>query len=103
MIPERFEREMLRCLREHRARYPHMQAQDEVKFVFQAMLGAGHLLAPPETVEERIHLETADLQPDPEEPLPVRLHWPVLILRFCWYRIVLTAVAPVSQRTLGIR
>ena len=69
MIPERFEREMLRCLREHRARYPHMQAQDEVKFVFQAMLGAGHLLAPPETVEERIHLETADLQPDPEEPL----------------------------------
>ncbi|MBR1407605.1 MAG: hypothetical protein IJ573_01745 [Clostridia bacterium] len=69
MIPESFERELSRCLREHRARYPLQQAQDEVKLVFQAMLGPGHLLAAPEITENRIRLETADLEPDPEEPL----------------------------------
>ena len=47
MIPESFERELSRLLREHRSRYPLLQAQDEVKFVFQAMLGPGHLLAAP--------------------------------------------------------
>ena len=45
MTKEAFELEILKNLREHLRRYPAMRQEDIVKFVFQAMLGVGHLLS----------------------------------------------------------
>ena len=73
MTRKEFELEMLRCLRAHRLRAPQMQEQDAVKFVFQAMLGPGHLLADRDTVTERIAREMDGLTPDPDEPLTEEL------------------------------
>ena len=89
---EMFEQEMLRRLRASRARYPDMQPQDTVKFVFQGMLGVGHLLATRETVTEYVRREMSGLTPDPEEPLTETLSpfWCRLSLR----RAMAEGIAP---------
>ena len=69
MIPETFEQEILHCLTEHLERYPAMRQQDTVKFVFQAMLGVGHLLSSREAVEGYITQEMGPLPADEAEPL----------------------------------
>ena len=69
MTKEAFIQEMLTNLREHRKRRPAMQAQDAVKFVFQGMLGVGHLLSSREHTAGYIASETEPLQADSREPL----------------------------------
>ena len=78
-----FEREIWERLRESHRRYPAMEQQDAVKFVFQAMLGVGHLLSSRETVERFIVREMSELEPDPQEPLfePLSPAWGRLNLR----------------------
>jgi len=49
----------------HRERFPLGGAEDAVKFVFQGMLGAGHLLGDTELVSGRIEREMAAQTPDP--------------------------------------
>ncbi len=68
-----FEQEMLQCLRAARLRYPDMQPQDTVKFVFQGMLGVGHLLSSREKITEYIRGEMSGLTPEAEEPLTEKL------------------------------
>ena len=69
MTKEAFKRELLRQLEEERLRRPAMRREDAVKFVFQGMLGVGHLLAARREVTEYIGRETAGLTADPAEPL----------------------------------
>ncbi len=64
-----FEEEMIRHLAEHRKRYPLMTEADIVKFIFQGMLGVGHLIRNPENVLAYLQSEMASLAPDAEEPL----------------------------------
>jgi 4'-phosphopantetheinyl transferase len=80
---ESFEREILTHLAAHRLRYPLMEADDVVKFVFQAMLGVGHLLSSREAVEAYAAREMRGLAPDPDEPLfePLSPAWQRLNLR----------------------
>ena len=69
MNQECFEREMLYHLREQRRLHPAIGQEDTVKFVFQALLGPGHLLAAREKVTDFIAHEMDGLSEDPEEPL----------------------------------
>ena len=71
------------ALREERLRRPEMRAEDAVKYVFQALLGVGHLLAGREAVADYIASEMNALAPDPKEPLlePVGDEWCRLNLR----------------------
>ncbi|MCQ2457379.1 MAG: AAA family ATPase [Clostridia bacterium] len=69
MITESFEREMLRELESQYRRYPAMQPEDTVKFIFQSMLGVGHILSDRATVTRYIENEMAGLEANPEEPL----------------------------------
>lgn len=69
MTAETFEQEMRNNLRALMIRYPAMEQQDVVKFVFQAMLGVGHLLSSREAVQGFIERETEGLAADSEEPL----------------------------------
>ena len=69
MTQEAFEREILRYLREQLQRRPAMKQQDTVKFVFQAMLGVGHLLSSRDAVTEYAAREMAPLPADSGEPL----------------------------------
>ena len=62
MTKEIFFREIRRHLGEQMARCPAMEQQDVVKFVFQALLGVGHLLSSREEAEEFVIRET-DRQP----------------------------------------
>lgn len=66
---ESYRQEILNRLREQRLRYPVMQQQDVVKFIFQAMLGVGHLLSDRDTVTNWLIRETEILSADPDEPL----------------------------------
>ena len=68
-----FQQEILNCLREHRLRYPDLQQQDIVKFIFQAMLGPGHLLAGKGSITGHIAQEMKTIQPDRDEPLLEKL------------------------------
>ena len=68
-----FQQEILNCLGEHRARVPDLQQQDIVKFIFQAMLGPGHLLAGKDRIITTIVQEMDTLQPDRDEQLLERL------------------------------
>ncbi|MBR4458126.1 MAG: hypothetical protein IKS31_04110 [Clostridia bacterium] len=70
-------------LRAHLASHPAAGAEDIVKYIFQALLGVGHLLGSPEQVESYLTGEMSALQPDPEEPLtePVGPDWCRLNLR----------------------
>ena len=69
MTRNTFEQEMLRYLREQLAHRPAMQQQDIVKFVFQAMLGVGHLLSSRGAAADYVAREMAPLPADAEEPL----------------------------------
>ena len=69
MTQESFSKAMLRYLEEQLQRYPAMQQQDIVKFVFQAMLGAGHLVSSRDAVTEYAAREMALLPADPGETL----------------------------------
>ena len=83
MTKEVYEQEMLLRLKENLERYPAMEARDIVKFVFQGMLGVGHLLADRATVVSYIEREMSGLQADPAEPLlePISPAWSRLNLR----------------------
>ncbi len=52
-----------------RQRYPLMNEEDVVKFVFQGMLGPGHLIPSADDAKGRLAAEMALLQPDSSEPL----------------------------------
>ena len=69
MTREAFEQEMQRRLKEQVLRTPAMQQADTVKFVFQAMLGVGHLLSSRENIIRYIVSEMDELAADPAEPL----------------------------------
>lgn len=56
-------------IEQHRSLHPAMEPQDEVKLVFQAMVGCGHLLADEATVARRIAQEESALQADASAPL----------------------------------
>lgn len=73
MNPEAFEQRVRSELESHRKRFPAMQPQDAVKFVFQALLGVGHLLDERDAVADYIDREMRALTPDPGEPLFERL------------------------------
>ncbi len=60
---------MLNCLKTHLESHPAAQTQDVVKFVFQGLLGVGHLLGSSEEVEAHIARECEGLKPDPDELL----------------------------------
>ena len=83
MTKEAFEQELLSRLEAERLRRPAMRREDEIKFVFQAMLGVGHLLSSREAVTAFIARETGGLQAAPEEPLlePLSPAWCRLNLR----------------------
>ncbi len=61
MKPEDFESALLQSLEAHRRRYPTMEAADEVKMVFQGMLGPGHLIAGRKQAAEGIAREAEKL------------------------------------------
>ncbi len=83
MTEKQFVQELTDRLREQVHRRPSMEREDAVKFVFQAMLGVGHLLSDPETVTACLVRETEGLRADPEEPLlePLSPAWCRLNLR----------------------
>ena len=83
MVDDATEREIRERLKEHLLRYPAAEQPDAVKFVFQALLGVGHLLSSREAVERYLVREMRDLTPDPEEPLyePLSPMWGRLHLR----------------------
>ncbi|MBQ9408626.1 MAG: hypothetical protein IJU28_04445 [Clostridia bacterium] len=56
-------------LRAQKARYPLMNDEDTVKFVFQAMLGVGHLIASRDGALERLMQEMDAQEPYEGEPL----------------------------------
>ncbi len=69
MTAEAFKQQVLRLLGEQLRLYPAMRQEDAVKFVFQAMLGVGHLLSSREAVTDYIARETEPLPACPAEPL----------------------------------
>ena len=83
LTKEQFTAEMLACLRAALTLRPGARAEDIVKFIFQGMLGVGHLLGSEEQVQGHIARETAEHPSDPEEPLaePVSPDWVRLNLR----------------------
>lgn len=83
MTKEQYEQEMLLHLDENLLRYPKMGSADIVKFIFQGMLGVGHLLADRAAVIACIEKEMSGLSADPDEPLtePVSPAWCRLNLR----------------------
>ena len=66
-----------------RKRYPRMTEADVVKFVFQGMLGVGHLIRSEQSARERLSAEMAPLQPGSAEPLTEKIstEWVRLNLR----------------------
>ncbi len=82
MTEEAFRQEILYHLNIQRHRYPAMEAEDAVKFIFQAMLGPGHLLSSVDTVEYRIRQEMDQILPYPGEP-------PAEMLSPAWCRLSL--------------
>ncbi len=60
---------MLRRLKAQYLRAPAMQREDVLMFVFQAMMGAEHLLSSQERIAQSIACETDALEPDPAEPM----------------------------------
>ena len=69
MTGAEFEAALRRACREAARSRPETRAQDAVKFLFQGMLGPGHLIPSREAAEARAAREMAALAPDPEEPL----------------------------------
>ena len=73
MNREDYEQMILHCLREQQIQYPAMQPQDTVKFIFQAMLGVGHLLSSRDRIEQAIRREMEQIPENSGEPLTERL------------------------------
>ena len=73
MTEKAFEREVLANLSAQRLARPDMRAEDEIKFVFQALLGVGHLLGERGAVSAYIGREMRGLRPDPGEALTEEL------------------------------
>ena len=69
MTREAFEQETLNLLAEHRRQHPALEPRDEVKFLFQGLLGVGHLLSSREAVADYLLREMAALAPESPEPL----------------------------------
>ena len=69
MTREAFEKDVSERLRQHLLHFPAARREDAVKFVFQAMLGVGHLLASREGTEEGIAREMGRVEAVREEPL----------------------------------
>ncbi len=69
MTKETFLVKTERGLEAHLAKYPFLEGWDSVKYVFQAMLGPGHLIPSRERAAELIARETLSLGPDPSVPL----------------------------------
>ena len=65
--------EMKNLLRVQKKRYPLMNEEDVIKFVFQGMLGPGHLIRSQEEALARLHSEMDTLEPNPDEPLTERV------------------------------
>ncbi len=61
--------EIKKQLQIQRKRYPLMTEEDVVKFVFQGMLGVGHLISSVDGARSRLAAEMASLEPDESEPL----------------------------------
>lgn len=70
---EAFERDLLSRLREQYLLRPAMQPQDAVKFVFQGLLGVGHLLASRKAVTAYITREMDSAEADASEDLCEKL------------------------------
>lgn len=56
-------------LQQHLETHPQANEEDIVKFVFQAMLGVGHLVSSAEAIQTRLENEMAQNPPDDTEPL----------------------------------
>ena len=80
MTENQYIQETLASLQTHLARHPQALAEDTVKFLFQALLGVGHLLGSRETVEQFIARETQDQHPSLVEPLAETISP-------CWFRL----------------
>ena len=63
------EMQLLVSLEEHLGTHGQALGQDAVKYVFQGMLGPGHLLTDPDHVMKRVGQEMDGVKPDPQEPL----------------------------------
>lgn len=61
--------EIKKQLAVQKKRYPEMNEEDIVKFVFQGMLGVGHLVKDVKAAEERLKAEMEELEADGKEPL----------------------------------
>lgn len=61
--------EMKKQLQVQKKRYPLMTEEDIVKFVFQGMLGVGHLINSEQGAKDRLSAEMDPLNPDEDEPL----------------------------------
>ena len=77
------EEEIKKQLQVQRKRYPLMTEEDVVKFVFQGMLGVGHLVRSVDDAKTRLAAEMAFLDPDESEPLieKISTDWVRLNLR----------------------
>ena len=89
-----FEQDVLQYLSARQRQCPFMEQQDIVKFVFQAMLGVGHLLSDRSTVEGFLAREMDPLPADEAEPLYEMLspQWCRLHLRSAKGRGILPSV-----------
>ncbi len=65
--------EMKNLLHVQKKRYPLMTEEDVVKFVFQGMLGVGHLIKSQDEALAYLHKEMETLEPDADEPLTERV------------------------------
>ena len=70
-------------LRRHLETHPQAAEEDIVKFVFQAMLGVGHLVSSADAIQARLKNEMAQHPEDDTEPLTEELssRWVRLNLR----------------------
>ena len=70
-------------LRRHLEAHPQAAEEDIVKFVFQAMLGVGHLVSSADAIQERLKNEMAENPADDTKPLTEELsfRWVRLNLR----------------------
>ena len=80
MTKEAFESETLRLLDRQKLLHPAMEGADTVKFLFQAMLGVGHLLSSRDAVIAYVLQEAQALAPDPDEAL-------IEEISPCWARL----------------
>ena len=76
-------KEIKENLRKHLEAHPQATEEDIVKFVFQAMLGVGHLVSSAEAIRKRLENEMAQNPADDTEPQTEELssRWVRLNLR----------------------